>query len=179
MQVVATGSDANVDASDKYSEKFTEAMDVAAKQRIEFDAKIKKFEEQRVKLEQTMANTRPGKDPKVDEQIAKEARQLQATGQNLQSEEVQLRENEQRMQQNIATVQRAADQDFGDLLVRAAEEVAKAKKLDLILVRQQNALFYDSSFDVSKDIITAMNRIWKAGGSKQLGADTANQIFKK
>ena len=82
------------------------------------------------------------------------------------------REKEMMTQQRVGMIQAAINQDLAELAVAAAADVAKAKSLDFVL-SQNTVLFAAQSYDVTQDVLEAMNRVWKAKGSPVPGASAA------
>ena len=58
-------------------------------------------------------------------------------------------------------------QTMGKILFEASANVAKRKKLDLVLDANAGVIMYaDSSMDLTDDMIKEVNKIWKSMGSK-------------
>ena len=152
MQTAGAQCDANVAAKNKYETQFTSERNALEKQKADFDKKAKDFEAQRGKLDQKT----------FEQRVA-----------GLRKEAQQIGEKEMMMQQKVGMITSGINEDLAELAVKAAEEVAKAKSLDLVLA-QNTVLYAGSSHDVTQELLQAMNRIWKAGGSKVPGSEAAN-----
>lgn len=154
MQIAGSQCDAQVAAKNKFENQFKTENTQLDKQKEAFEKKAKEFEAQRGKLDQKA----------FEERVAGLRREAQQIG-----------EKEMNMQQRIAAIQNGIAQDLAELAVKAAAEVSKEKKLDLMLA-QNSVLFAGQSHDVTNDLLQAMNRIWKADGSKVPGTDAANAV---
>jgi outer membrane protein len=150
MQSIGAQCDANQAAKNKYETQFKAEAAQLDKQRADFDKKAKDFEAQRSS----------GKlDQKTFEQRAA----------GLRREAQQIQEKEMATQQRVGMLQEAINQDLQELIIAAASDVAKSKSLSLIL--PQNTLLYTGQeLDVTPDLLTAINRVWKDRGSKVPGA---------
>ncbi len=155
MQIAGAQAEANVVTKKKYEALFNAQAEKISKMQKDFEGKAKKFEGQRGKLKQ-----------------AEGEKQLAA----LRAEAQSISEKEMVLQQSVGTLQNAVAQELSALALKAAGEVAKAKGLDLILA-QNMVLFSSPTQDVSKDMLEAMNRLWKADGSKVLASEVADQLF--
>lgn len=151
MQVAGAQCDANVAAKNKYETQFKNEGSQLEKQKADFDKKAKDFEGQRGKLDQKT----------FEQRVA-----------GLRKEAQQIGEKEMMLQQKVGMIQNSIAQDLAELAVEAAADVAKAKNLDLVLA-QNSVLYSGQSHDVTQDMLQAMNRIWKAKGSKVPGAAAA------
>ena len=148
MEIISQQSDANKAARNRYEAMFKNEAAQLDKQKADFDKKAGDFEAQRSKLDQKA----------FEQRVA-----------NLQKEAQQIAEKDIATQQRIGGIQEAVNQDMFELVVAAAADVAKAKKLDLILPLN-SILFAGKNLDVTSDLLAAMNRIWKAQGSAVPGA---------
>lgn len=155
MQIAGAQSEANVQTKKKYEELFAKESEKLVKAQKDFEEKAKKFEAQRAKLKQADAE--------------KQYADLRKTAQKLSEQEMGL-------QQNMNALQNAVAQELSDLALKAAADVSKAKNLDLLLA-QNVVLFAGPTFDVSKDMLEAMNRLWKADGSKIMASSMADEMF--
>lgn len=119
-------------------------------------------------------------------QLEKQAKDLQAKGQDLQAkaatmsdkarEEKQMeflkqrREFEEKSRAFARKVEAAENeirQGMAQNIYQAAENIAKQKKLDLILdAASGSVMFATPKMDVTKEVLAEVNRIWKANGNK-------------
>lgn len=91
------------------------------------------------------------RDSQKPEALQKMEQQYQQLGQELQQAQGQYYQAMQ--QQNFRIIQRLAD-----IVSKASERVAEAKKLDLVL-NDDNAFFSAPSLDVTKDVVAEMDRL--------------------
>lgn len=154
MQTAGMQSEANKASRQKFEPMFAEDAGSLSKQKDAFEKKIKDFESQRGKLDQK----------------AFEQRRMA-----LQKEGQEIGEKDSMMRQKVEMTLNAVNDEMNKLAVKAAADVAKAKGLDLILP-QNSALYSSGAMDVTTDMVEAMNRIWKADGSKIPGEGAAANV---
>ena len=143
MQRIGIQCEANQAARNKYEAQFKAETTQLEKQKTDFDKKAKDFEAQRSKLDQKT----------FEQRVA-----------NLRKEAQQIADKEMAAQQKIGSIQNAINQDLADLAIAAAAEVAKTKNLDLILAHN-TVMHAAQKLDVTADLLTEMDRIWKSQGS--------------
>ncbi len=79
------------------------------------------------------------------------------------------------MAMRVQREQTHINQNIAKLLIDAANAVGKKKKLDLILDASVPGIFFAApSLDVGDEILSELNRLWKAAGSKFTTIKTGN-----
>ncbi len=151
MQVVGSQSEANKKASEKYTAEFNKKSEELTKKKKAFEQKVSTFMAQR---------------PTMGKKLAEER------GVSLTKEEQTLRDEDMKFQQRVNAIQNSIAQELAMLAFDASATVAKEKGLDLI-VSQNGTLYHAEALDVTNDVITALNALWKEGGSKMLGEAAA------
>ncbi len=117
-------------------------------------------------------------------ELEKQARDLQSRGEAL-SKMAQSDKNREKQQQDFLKLRRQFEeksrnfarkvensemqirQSMARFIYEASQAVAKKRSLDLILDAATGTVMYTKSdTDITRDVLSEVNRLWKAGGSK-------------